>query len=68
MGKANSVGFAVDAAENSAGTRIGGTASAGRATSHEIAQVFADYLVAGLQNTDQAALSVAGAGRVRRRA
>jgi AcrR family transcriptional regulator len=41
---------------------------AGRATSHEIAQVFADYLVSGLQNSDQAALVAAGAGRVRRRA
>jgi hypothetical protein len=41
---------------------------AGRATSHEIAQVFADYMVAGLQNSDQAALAAAGAGRVRRRA
>jgi AcrR family transcriptional regulator len=41
---------------------------AGRATSHEIAQVFADYLVSGLQNSDQAALVAAGVGRVRRRA
>ena len=41
---------------------------AGRATSHEIAQVFADYLVAGLQNSDQAALATASIGRVRRRA
>ncbi len=41
---------------------------AGRATSHEIAQVFADYLVAGLENSDQMALAAAGAERVRRRA
>ena len=41
---------------------------AGRATSHEIAQAFADYLVAGLQNSDQAALATASIGRVRRRA
>jgi len=41
---------------------------AGRATSHEIAQVFADYLVAGLQYSDQTALVTAAAGRVRRRA
>jgi len=41
---------------------------AGRATSHEIAQVFADYLVAGLQNSDSAILAAAGAGRARRRA
>ena len=39
---------------------------AGRATSHEIAQVFADTLVAGLQNSDGMAL-VAGS-RARRRA
>src|SRR5262245_32457429 len=30
---------------------------AGRATSHEIAQVFADYLVAGLQKTDRVPLT-----------
>ena len=30
---------------------------AGRATSHDIAQAFADYLVAGLQKSDQAASS-----------
>ena len=41
---------------------------AGRATSHEIAQVFADYLVAGLQYSDQTSLVTAAAGRVRRRA
>jgi AcrR family transcriptional regulator len=39
---------------------------AGHATSHEIAQVFADTLVAGLQNADSAALAVAA--RARRRA
>jgi AcrR family transcriptional regulator len=41
---------------------------AGRATSHEIAQVFADYLVAGLQNADAMTLAAVGAGRARRRA
>jgi AcrR family transcriptional regulator len=40
---------------------------AGRATSHEIAQVFADTLVAGLQNADRLALGAAGA-RSRQRA
>lgn len=39
---------------------------AGRATSHEIAQAFADYLVAGLRNSDQAVLAASGTGRVRR--
>jgi AcrR family transcriptional regulator len=39
---------------------------AGRATSHEIAQVFADTLVAGLQNADSMALVMSA--RVRRRA
>jgi AcrR family transcriptional regulator len=39
---------------------------AGRATSHEIAQVFADTLVAGLQNADSMALAVGP--RARRRA
>ena len=39
---------------------------AGRATSHEIAQVFADTLVAGLRNADSVAL--VGASRARRRA
>jgi AcrR family transcriptional regulator len=41
---------------------------AGRATSHEIAQVFADYLVAGLQNAEHMALADVSAGRPRRRA
>ena len=41
---------------------------AGRATSHEIAQTFADYLVAGLRNGAQYALAEASAGRARRRA
>jgi AcrR family transcriptional regulator len=41
---------------------------AGPATSHEIAQVFADYLVAGLGNSDQAVLATSSTGRVRRRA
>jgi AcrR family transcriptional regulator len=41
---------------------------AGRATSHEIAQVFADYLVAGLQNSDEVALAASSAARIRRRA
>jgi AcrR family transcriptional regulator len=40
---------------------------AGRATSHEIAQVFADCLVAGLQNADHFSLAAVGA-RSRRRA
>jgi AcrR family transcriptional regulator len=40
----------------------------GRATSHEIAQVFADYLVAGLQNTKRVALAALSSGRARRRA
>jgi len=40
---------------------------AGRATSHEIAQVFADCLVAGLQNADHLSLAAVGA-RARRRA
>ena len=40
---------------------------AGRATSHEIAQVFADCLVAGLQNEDRMARAALGAGRSRRR-
>ena len=41
---------------------------AGRSTSHEIAQVFADYLVAGLQNAEEVALVSVGASRARRRA
>jgi AcrR family transcriptional regulator len=41
---------------------------AGRATSHEIAQVFADCLVAGLQNAHHMALADVSAGRARRRA
>jgi len=41
---------------------------AGPATSHEIAQAFADYLVAGLGNNDQAVLATSSTGRVRRRA
>jgi AcrR family transcriptional regulator len=41
---------------------------AGRATSHEIAWVFADCLVAGLQHGDQMVLAAAGPGRARRRA
>jgi AcrR family transcriptional regulator len=41
---------------------------AGRATSHEIAQVFADCLVAGLQNADRMALEAIAPGRSRRRA
>jgi AcrR family transcriptional regulator len=41
---------------------------AGRATSHDIAQVFADYLVAGLQNADEMALAAVGTARARRRA
>src|SRR5215510_1533378 len=40
---------------------------AGPATSHEIAHVFADCLVAGLQNEDRMALAAAGLGRSRRR-
>jgi AcrR family transcriptional regulator len=39
---------------------------AGRATSHEIAQAFADYLVAGLQNTSRAALTTIAGGRAGR--
>ena len=41
---------------------------AGQATSHEIAQVFADYLVAGLKSADDASLTIAATGRARRRA
>ena len=41
---------------------------AGRATSHEIAQVFADYLVAGLQSRDEVALAASTTARIRRRA
>lgn len=41
---------------------------AGRATSHEIAQVFADYLVAGLQSTHRMALATVAGGRATRRA
>jgi len=41
---------------------------AGRATSHEIAQLFADYLVAGLQQTNRLTLAGVGTGRARRRA
>jgi AcrR family transcriptional regulator len=41
---------------------------AGRATSHEIAQAFADYLVAGLRNGNLATLAAAATGQVRRRA
>jgi len=41
---------------------------AGRATSHEIAQAFADYLVAGLQNADRLVLRAVSGGRVRERA
>jgi len=41
---------------------------AGSATSHEIAHVFADCLVAGLQNEDRMALAAFSAGRSRRRA
>jgi TetR/AcrR family transcriptional regulator len=40
---------------------------AGHATSHEIAQVFADCLVAGLQNEDRMALAAFNTGRSRRR-
>ena len=40
---------------------------AGRATSHEIAQAFADYLVAGLQNVDRHMLRAVSGGRVRSR-
>jgi AcrR family transcriptional regulator len=40
---------------------------AGRATSHEIAQAFADYLVAGLQNADRQTLRAVSGGRVRSR-
>jgi AcrR family transcriptional regulator len=39
---------------------------AGRATSHEIAQVFADYLVAGLQKTNRITLAAVGGGRAPR--
>src|SRR5262247_4123595 len=41
---------------------------AGRATSHEIAQAFADYLVAGLQNADRVVLRAVGGARARERA
>jgi hypothetical protein len=41
---------------------------AGRAASHEIAQVFADCLVAGLQNADRMALEAVAPARSRRRA
>jgi AcrR family transcriptional regulator len=41
---------------------------AGRATSHEIAQVFADYIVAGLQSADATTAAAASARRARRRA
>jgi AcrR family transcriptional regulator len=40
---------------------------AGRATSHEIAQVFADYLVTGLRNSDRA-VPISASRRVGRRA
>ena len=40
---------------------------AGSATSHEIAHVFADCLVAGLQNEDRMALAAVSGGRSRRR-
>jgi AcrR family transcriptional regulator len=40
---------------------------AGSATSHEIAHVFGDCLVAGLQNEDRMAFEAASAGRPRRR-
>jgi AcrR family transcriptional regulator len=40
---------------------------AGRATSHEIAQAFADYLVAGLQHAGEAAPSAPAAARARGR-
>jgi AcrR family transcriptional regulator len=39
---------------------------AGRATSHHIAQVFADYLVAGLQQSNRMTLAAIGSGRARR--
>ena len=39
---------------------------AGRATSHEIAQVFADYLVAGLQRTGRVSLTAVSGGRASR--
>lgn len=39
---------------------------AGRATSHEIAQLFADYLVAGLQKTERIALAAVTTGRANR--
>ena len=39
---------------------------AGRATSHEIAQAFADYLVAGLQNTNRMTLASVAGGRANR--
>jgi AcrR family transcriptional regulator len=39
---------------------------AGRATSHEIAQVFADYLVAGLQTTNRVPLAAVAGGRAAR--
>jgi AcrR family transcriptional regulator len=41
---------------------------AGQATSHEIAQAFADYLVAGLQRTSRPALAAVPARRAQRRA
>jgi AcrR family transcriptional regulator len=41
---------------------------AGRSTSHEIAQAFADYLVAGLQKTNRLTLAAVGGGRAPRRA
>jgi tetracycline repressor-like protein len=39
---------------------------AGRATSHEIAQAFADYLVAGLQNANRMTLAGIAGGRATR--
>jgi AcrR family transcriptional regulator len=39
---------------------------AGQATSHEIAQVFADYLVAGLQKTNRITLAAVGGARAGR--
>lgn len=41
---------------------------AGRATSHQIAQVFADYLVAGLHGAGTLKIAAPAGGRVRRRA
>jgi AcrR family transcriptional regulator len=41
---------------------------AGRSTSHEIAQAFADYLVAGLRNPARVVLADATVARARRRA